>query len=243
MALKSEQDTYVVRKGVSPNTVSEISSKTKIWATPSVASSSAPAKVQVGVIASFDPSESRSIEPIRGIGFGDQIAELIPGVTEPMTISIVRTAQYLSNMFQVFGYKGGVSGLVRSLKHHRWPFDVMKETVFSEVISERMESGLATNLSAPTDSVRDGGLKAAVTFFEACWFQDWSTSYSSDTALVQENSSMMVSDVHDGTNQLITQETVDTGNKMGLGSIRFTAATGWENGGNVPASNVPATPE
>lgn len=216
MSIRSEQDTYVVRHGVSPNTVSEISSKTKIWAKPAQSDE----KTQVGVIASFDPTESRSIEPIRGIGYGDQVAELVPGVTEPMTISIVRTAQYLSNMFQVFGYKGGISGLVRSLKHHRWPFDIEKETVFSEVVSESYVAGNDDpDLASPNDSTFDEGLKATITVFEACWFQDWSTSYSSDTALVQENSSMMVSDVYDGFTQVLGSDTVDTGNK--LSSVRF----------------------
>ena len=221
MSIRSEQDTYVVRHGVSPNTVSEISSKTKIWAKPAQSDE----KTQVGVIASFDPTESRSIEPIRGIGYGDQVAELVPGVTEPMTISIVRTAQYLSNMFQVFGYKGGVSGLVRSLKHHRWPFDIEKETVFSEVVSESYVGGQGDpDLASPNDSNFDEGLKATITVFEACWFQDWSTSYSSDTALVQENSSMMVSDVYDGFTQVLGSDTVDTGNK--LSSVRFTGNMG-----------------
>jgi hypothetical protein len=219
MALSSEQDTYVVRKGVSPNTVSEISSKTKIFARPTVIgddadSSASEGLVQVGVIASYDPSESRSMEPIRGIGYGDQIAEVIPGLTEPMTISITRTAQYLSNIYQVFGYKGGVAGLVRSLKHHRWPFDIKKETVFSEVVSDHMSSDLITSEATGVSE-----LSALVTFMEGCWFQDWSTSYSSDSALVQENCSMMVSDVYDGTNQVITDEVIDTGNK--LTSVRF----------------------
>lgn len=217
MPWQSEQDTYVVRKGVSPNTVSEISSKTKIFAKPAGSSE----EIQVGVIAQFNPNESRSIEPIRGIGYGDQIAELIPGVTEPMSISIDRTAQYLSNIYQVFGYKGGVDGLVRSLKHHRWPFDVTKETVFSELVSDNMDGSKegATN-------AREENFKALFTILEACWFQDWGTSYSSDTALVQENCSMLASDVYDGFTQIINDPRTDTGNKFGgegstEGSVRF----------------------
>lgn len=207
MAIKSDQDTYVVRKGVSPNTVSEISSKTKIYAVPAGADQET--KIQVGVISGFNPSESRSIEPIRGIGFGDQIAELIPGVTDAMSLSIDRTAQYLSNMYQAFGYNGGIDGLVRSLKHHRWPFDITKETVFSELVTD-----LAADKDG-TQSSTDDNFSALRTIFEACWFSDWNTSYSSDTALVQESCSVMVSDVYDGTNIEIggTPE-IDTGNRM-----------------------------
>lgn len=221
MALRSDQDTYVVRKGVSPNTVSEISSKTKIFATPAGSDSQGiEGRIQVGVISQFDPQESRSIEPIRGIGYGDQIAELIPGVTEPMTLSITRTAQYLANVYQVFGYKGGIDGLVRSLKHHRWPFDVEKETVFSEVVSEKM--GDTSN----TVDREDGGVdfQALTTLFEGCWFQDWNTSYTSDSALVTENCSMMVSDVYDGqvghTGSGARNRYFDNGNKQN--SVRTT---------------------
>jgi hypothetical protein len=226
MALQSDHDTYVVRRGVSPNTVSEISSKTKIYAKPTAIgdadSGEDIASTQVGVIASFDPNESRSIEPVRGIGFGDQVAELIPGVTEPMTISIVRTAQYLANVYQVFGYKGGVAGLVRSLKHHRWPFDIRKETVFSEIVNGYAGGNEGSSLQDETNPIDSGdSLKALVTMYEGCWFQDWSTSYSSDTALVQENCSMMVSDVYDGTNHVAQNSILDTGNKNQ--SVRFTS--------------------
>jgi hypothetical protein len=205
----STKGAYVNRRGYSPNTVSEISSKTKIYAKDA----DLDGLVQVGVIASFDPNESRNIEPVRGIGFGDQVAELIPGVTEPMTISVVRTAQYLSSIYQVFGYTGGVSGLVRSLKHHRWPFDVKKETVFSEIVnSDAAQLSTVGDETTPIDS--GDGYKALVTYYEGCWFSSWSTSYSSDTALVQENCEMMVSDVWDGTNQVAISGIQDTGNKL-----------------------------
>jgi hypothetical protein len=218
---KTDKDTYVTRKGVSPNTVTEISSKTKIWATSSADSSEGVSNpIQVGVIASFDPSESRSIEPIRGIGFGDQIAELIPGMTEPMSISVSRAAQYLANMFQVFGYKGGASGLVRSLKHHRWPFDIIKETVFSEIVSTKVSSDLTLEESM---GVNESAFKALKTYMEGCWFSSWSTSYTSDSVLVQEQVDIQVSDIYDGNTQEITEPAIDTGNKEL--SSRFVSST------------------
>ena len=225
---KTDKDTYVTRKGVSPNTVTEISSKTKIWATSSADSSTeGSVPVQVGVIASFDPSESRSIEPIRGIGFGDQIAELIPGMTEPMSISVSRAAQYLANIFQVFGYKGGVSGMVRSLKHHRWPFDIIKETVFSEIVSNRVSASYNANLSAVNDSADSIAMfKALKTYMEGCWFSSWSTSYTSDSVLVQEQVDIQVSDIYDGYNQEITDPVIDTGNKELSARFGFNTDTG-----------------
>lgn len=212
MPLNSDLDsTYVHRKGVSPNTLTVISQKVKMWAVPSKDGATAPK--QVGVMASFDPSESRSVETIRGVGFGDQIAELVPGPTDAISLSVNRAAQYLQNIYQVFGYKGGVDGLVRSLKHHRWPFDIRQEIVFSEVVSENLDDSLkaTAGVQTPADSA-ESAFQALITLYEGCWFSDWGTSFAADTALVQENCTIMVSDVSDGQNLVLSDPTVDTGN-------------------------------
>jgi hypothetical protein len=189
-----DTDSYIFRKGVTPNTLSVISSKNRIFAYNSTGK-----QVQIGVIATFDPSEARTIEPIRGIGFGDQIAELVPGVTDPMTISVTRTALYLANIFQVFGYKAGMDGIARSLKHHRWPFDIRQELVFSALAAEMTDGSVAPNINQVTkDSLDEKGINnqyAIVTFFEACWISDYSVSYASDTAMVQETVTINVSDI------------------------------------------------
>jgi hypothetical protein len=196
-----DTDSYIFRKGVTPNTLSVISSKNRIFAYNSTG-----AQVQIGVIATFDPSEARTIEPIRGIGFGDQIAELVPGVTDPMTISVTRTALYLANIFQVFGYKSGMDGIARSLKHHRWPFDIRQELVFSG-LAANMATSVDPSIVAPiitgTDEKNGSGLEsydqyAIVTFYEACWISDYSVSYAADTAMVQETVTINVSDITAG---------------------------------------------
>lgn len=211
-AYTNDRATYAYRKGVSPNTLSEISSKTKIFATAATGTDNG-VHNQIGVISQFDPSETRNIETVRGIGFGDMVAELVPGVTEPMSLSVTRTAQYLAGIYQVFGYKGGIDGLVRSLKHHRWPFDIHKETVFSSLVASTSRKPTESNeqLKSPTAAADGAAIlpaskseeqaesqQALLTIFEGCWIQDWNTSYTSDSALVQENCTMMVSDVYDG---------------------------------------------
>ena len=189
-----DTDSYIFRKGTTPNTLSVISSKNRIFAYNSTGT-----QVQIGVIATFDPSEARTIEPIRGIGFGDQIAELVPGVTDPMTISVTRTALYLANIFQVFGYKSGMDGIARSLKHHRWPFDIRQELVFSGLAARMADGSVVPNINqVTTDSLDEKGIYneyAIVTFFEACWISDYSVSYASDTAMVQETVTINVSDI------------------------------------------------
>jgi len=196
-----DHDSYIFRRGVSPNTLSVISSKNRIYAT----NANGDLK-QIGVIATFDPSEARTIEPIRGIGFGDHIAELVPGVTDPMSISVTRTALYLSNIYQVFGYKSGIDGIVRSLKQHRWPFDIRQEIVFSALAASQYggTDNTETTLStSATELVRDGSgnlenYQALLTFYEACWISDFSVSFASDTALVQETVTIQVSDIMAG---------------------------------------------
>ena len=198
--------------GTSPNTRSVVTQKVRVLA-PAYGGSGL---FQIGVLSNFGPTESRSIEPVRGIGFGDIIAELVPGNTEPMTASVERTMLYLSNLWQSTGYASGVSGPVRSLRHHRWPFDVEQQIVFS-VIADR-ETGSGDGTSSDTGFGSYGTLKydgalggggplgngsnpgshqILITYYEGCWWGDWSTSYQKDTAMVMESGTMTITDVHD----------------------------------------------
>lgn len=188
-----DRSTYIFRHGVTPETMSVISSKNKIYATP--ADEENGALHQIGVVASFDPSETRAIEPVRGIGFGDHVAELVPGATDPMTLGVTRTAQYLSGIFQVFGYKGGIDGYVRSLRHHKWPFDVHQEIVISRIPHVTSEATAQTNFVGTSQDPFDEGLLAILTFYEGCWISDYGSSYAADTALVQENVTLNVTDI------------------------------------------------
>jgi len=121
---------YLYNFGTSPNTRTAVSQKVRLL-TPHYGS--AAAMHQMGVVSSFNPSQSRTVEPVRGIGFGDQVAELVPSVTEPTTGSFERALLYLCNLWQATGYASGVDGPVRSLAHHRWPFDIEQQLVFSSL--------------------------------------------------------------------------------------------------------------
>jgi hypothetical protein len=205
---------YIYRMGTAPNTRAAISQKNKVYGY-----SVGPKKgfSQIGVVSEFTHDESRSIEPVRGVGFGDMVAELVPGVTEPMTLTINKTLLYTFNLFQALGYKGGIEGLVRSLRHHRWPFDVKQELVFSEVASQpdsiQGHDALIKNAEQQPNGVllAEGvsTVKALLTFFEGCWMNSYSSSYTSDAAIVAENSSVTVTDIISGMDQY--GEFVDTG--------------------------------
>lgn len=216
MSTAGASASYLFRQGASPQTESVLSTRFKIF-TPSVSSGKF---TKLGVTSSFSISESRNVEAVRGLGYGDQVAELVPGVTTPMAISIDRTALYLANIQQQLGYKAGASGAVRSLKHHKWPFDIKTEIVFSE---------LASQDSAGTDAVpatlnNEGGLDnlgngnpvtlyAIVTVYEGCWIESYSTGYQVEQAAVAENCSVVCTDTFD-INGSVYGEFLDSGNDL-----------------------------
>jgi hypothetical protein len=199
--------------GTAPNTRAAVTQKNKVYGY----SVGAKKFEQLGAISEFGMDESRSVEPYRGVGFGDQVAELVPGVTEPLTLTLNKTLLYTANLFQVVGYKGGIDGIVRSLKHHRWPFDIKQELVFSELSSklgkfapENKNFQYAQKTPSGEGFVTNAPL-CLLTFFEGCWFESYNTSYTSDAAIVAESSSVKVSDVLDATSDKLYGEFIDTG--------------------------------
>jgi len=211
MARPSDTTNYIYRFGTAPNTRAAISQKNKVFGYAAGKSGAESGFQQIGVVSEFGHDESRSVEPVRGVGFGDQIAELVPGVTEPMTLTVNKTLLYAFNLFQALGYKGGVEGVVRSLKHHRWPFDIRQELVFSEISGQvDLTNALVSNATTqPTGAGFLTSVKALFTFYEGCWLNSYSASFTSDAAIVAENSSVTVTDILDGLSQY--GEFIDTG--------------------------------
>lgn len=222
--------------GTTPNTRAAVSQKVRILA-PAYGSSEA--LFQMGVLGTFNPSESRTIEPLRGIGFGDMLAELVPAPTEPMGISFERALLYLANLWQATGYAAGVDGPVRSLRHHKWPFDIEQQIVFSTLADNDLGApgtgfdgasgsynGGVKAIEFPTvteiSGVSTGGHTALITLYETCWWAEWNTTFSRDGALVMESGTANVTDVHDFSS--VYGEFLATGNDptIGqLGSVRY----------------------
>ena len=237
----SQGSSYIYNQGTSPNTRVAVSQKVRLLA-PVYAGNSR-ALHQLGVVSSFSPSQSRSIEPVRGIGYGDKIAELVPSVTEPTGGSLERSLLYLMNLWQATGYAAGVDGPVRSLAHHRWPFDMEEQMVLSSLadrdlgvanVGVRRTSGTfdggtrSTTYPTPTrDNSRPTqpqttGHSAVITMYEACWFESASKSYAAESGIIVESGDIKVSDTHDFSTMY--GEFLASGNDptIGqLGSIRF----------------------
>lgn len=266
----TQGSSYLYDYGTSPNTRTAVSQKVRILAP--VFGATTQALYQVGVVSSFAPGAStRSVEEIRGIGFGDMIAELVPSITTAMTANMERALLYLSNICQALGYASGVDGPVRSLAHHRWPFDVEQQLVFSSLADSDLDaanrgtslptSGYAAGtrpvrypklpsgtLSAAETGSSTGyatapGHSAIITMYEACWITSWSNSgFTKDSGQIMETAELIISDVHDFASTY--GEFLPTGldpTQGQLGSIRY--------GGTRPAaaslvgfSGVPAIP-
>ncbi len=148
---------YLYDFGTSPNTRTAVSQKVRLL-TPHYGSNQA--MHQMGVVSSFNPSQSRTVEPVRGVGFGDQVAELVPSVTEPTTGSFERALLYLCNLWQATGYSSGVDGPVRSLAHHKWPFDIEQQLVFSTLAD--IDLGAQNTGHAGSTGSFDGGVKQII---------------------------------------------------------------------------------
>jgi hypothetical protein len=230
---------YLYDFGTSPNTRTAVNQKVRLL-TPHYGDTTA--LHQMGVLSSFNPTQSRTVEPVRGIGFGDKVAELVPSVTEPTTGSFERALLYLCNLWQAAGYAAGVDGPVRSLAEHRWPFDIEQQLVFSVLADADLGApnigvsgqsgtfdGGIKSISFPqvtndnnTKPGEDRGATAIITIYEACWFNSWSVSFAKDAGMIMETGDVTVSDVHDFAS--VYGEFLATGNDptIGqLGSIRF----------------------
>lgn len=190
---RDSADSYIYRLGSSPNTRVAISQKNRVYSRPFTTQS--PSQKQIGVLSTFDYSESRAVDPVRGVGFGDKIQELVPGVTEPMAITMNRTLLYTAGIVQEVGYRGGVDGLVRSLRQHKWPFDLRSELVFSELVTNLDQAAITVKT---TPSLAGDPNFALITFFEACWLNSIAVSFPSDSAIVMEDASATATDVTDG---------------------------------------------
>ena len=187
-----DSSAYVYREGTSPNTTIAVSQKVKIYAVPY----GDDVNKQIGVSSEFSQdAESRDMQVVRGIGYGDKVLEIVPGVTSEASIQITRRLMYVTNMHQVLGYRGGAAGLVRSLRHHRWPFDLKQELVFSE--HTHIEAS-TRHTPGGVHLVDDGVNRrsAIVTWFQGCWVESYGvTGITADGSILDEAVTAKVTDV------------------------------------------------
>jgi hypothetical protein len=232
---------YVYNSGTTPQTRVAVSQKVRVI-TPQYGGEVEAQRM--GVLSEFSTSQSRTIDTVRGIGFGDIIAELVPGVTDAETGDFTRALLNLMNLFQATGYAGGVDGPVRSLRHHRWPFDVEEQMVVS-LISDydlvgtsvgQAGAGTGANFTAGIKSTEFGqvtndgrgnpgdnrSLSAILTLYETCWLNSFSRAYSADSGLITESGSITITDTHDSNSNY--GEFLASGNDPTIGqvgSVRF----------------------
>jgi len=192
----------IKREGAAPNTRLLNSLKVKIFSIDCEDTTA----TQIGLVQTWTPTHSRTITANRGIGYGDQIAELSVGITE-LTANAEVLGMYLRNIMQVFGYKADTSGIVRSLKHHKWPFDVREEIWIPNFLTGEYTQG------------NDG--EKVVTNYIGCWMNNWGHSYTISDVNVSQSADITITDVTDST--YIYDDTKPTVAKDGGGLSAVTA--------------------
>jgi len=182
-------NSYIYQKGTTPNTSLLNSQKVKVFsAHPGGAD---PTAHQIGLLQSWAPAQSRPTEFVRGIGNGDRIAEQSVGVTD-LTGTLSIAVMYLVNMMQVLGYNAGASGIIRSLKHHRWPFDIKEQIIVPDFIQANLTYQQGKNMTA---GVSNGNI--IQTYYEGCWMQDYNITFEIGASTIMQDATLNITDVYD----------------------------------------------
>jgi len=182
-------NSYIYQKGTTPNTSLLNSQKVKVFsAHPGGAD---PTAYQIGLLQSWAPAQSRPTEFVRGIGHGDRIAEQSVGVTD-LTGTLSIAVMYLVNIMQVLGYNAGASGIIRSLKHHRWPFDIKEQIIVPDFVQANLTYQQGINKTA---GVSNGNI--IQTYYEGCWMQDYNITFEIGASTVMQDCTLNITDVYD----------------------------------------------
>jgi len=196
------------RYGTTPNTRTAVSQKVRMM-TPAYGGRGL--LYQIGVCSEISVGDtSRGTDMVRGVGFGDKIAERVPQVSEIGSLSFTRALLYLSNGHQAFGYAGGVDGAVRSLQHHRWPFDTEHQLVLSHLANAELGSdrdsvsGLkdidfsGQNVTGAAEAYSDQKLKAILSYYEGCWITSMGgITAAADGGQITQSIAADFTDLHD----------------------------------------------
>jgi hypothetical protein len=184
-------NSYIYQQGSTPNTSLLNSQKVKVFSAHPGGSD--PVANQIGVLQSWAPAQSRPTEFVRSIGMGDRVAEQSVGVTD-LTGTLSIAVMYLVNIMQVLGYNAGASGIIRSLKHHRWPFDIKEQIVIPDFIGN-------ASYTVNRGETKTAGLSGSVieTYYEGCWMQDYNITFEIGASTIMQDCTVNITDVYDPT--------------------------------------------
>jgi hypothetical protein len=178
----------VYQEGVSPNTRLLNPQRVRVFAHESGSAE----MIQIGLMQTWNPSDTRTVEAVRGIGFGDQIAELAVGVTEHSATASMMML-YFKDIMQAFGYHSGVSGFIRSLKHHQWPFDVQESILIPKFLGDLNVGGEG---SASGPGLTGETVDIISTTYLACWMTDYSKNFDIGATSVTQDMTCQITDIY-----------------------------------------------
>lgn len=151
----------------------------------------------VGMIQSFNVSESRNINKLQAIGV-EGVVQAVPGNTNGGQLSVSRIALYQSNMWNALGLtndgtpydalKGGGSD-ANKISGSLSP-EASKRTVFKTLKEQRVPLEIQVKSKVSGD-----GDKYYVERYIDCWLQSYSKSYTVQQITVAEQATIVYSDV------------------------------------------------
>ena len=183
---------------------------------------------QIGLIQSFRPTDTRRMERARGIGYGDRVAEIVPGMTE-VAITITRMALYEENILETLGYhsvwnKGDNLRSVRTLAHTKNPLDIMEQIVFHANKGSPGIGNLRGGFGRGAAGVDEAGSNSfsfpkdnTTIWYKDCWINNYARTIEVTGNLIyMEDVGVDVTWVDDGCEPLPYQDT-DVWDIHGLG--------------------------
>jgi hypothetical protein len=162
---------------------------------------------QIGLIQSFKPTDTRKMERARGIGFGDRVAEIVPGLTD-VSITVSRMCMYDINILESYGYDtgynlGAPAGKVRTLAHQKNPFDINEVLVFHY----RQPESSTPGFNLPNQPAANLQNYTSFWYYD-CWMNNWARSNEITGNLIyMEDVNIDVTWVNDGQDPGIYQST------------------------------------
>jgi len=131
--------------------------------------------INVGMIQSFNTSESRTVNKLQAIGV-EGVIQAVPQNTNGGTITATRVALYGERLYDAFKFKtANDTSIFKTLKDQRTPFEIQVLTV----------SGTKT----------DGSTSYYTETYVDCWLNSYKKSYTVSNVTVSEEVGMLYADV------------------------------------------------
>ena len=134
-------------------------------------------KVMIGMIQSFSVSETRNVTKLQSIGI-EGVTQAVPENYKGGTINAQRVALYGKRLYDVFrmeDYSGEDGDVFKTLKQHRFPFEIVYET--------------------RRDGNKDGDGAVYTETYIDCWISSYKKNYQTSNITISEQVTIAYAEV------------------------------------------------